>query len=183
MMPVTYVHELFHCFCCYIHCFACLISLTRPIFINIPRSVTFSFENVLDIETVSYAPEFLGDTHDIWDNYCALVCFSQEGRLLPDGFIVESMNSCWYSISITSCLMLLNSSLKSFWSSHISLVLIKLRMIPLFTWYGWLDLKCRWWPIWVGSRYTFVANLGPFFMTKTSKNWRIHDLRLPLRIW
>jgi hypothetical protein len=35
----------------------------------------FSFENDPEIETVSNAPEFLGETLNIWDNHSALVYF------------------------------------------------------------------------------------------------------------
>jgi hypothetical protein len=35
----------------------------------------FSFENGPDIETVSNAPEFLGNTLNIWDNDSALVYY------------------------------------------------------------------------------------------------------------
>jgi hypothetical protein len=40
-------------------------------------------------------------------------------------------------------------------------------------WCGWLDLKCRSGPVWVGFQYTFEANLEPLFMTKMSKNRRV----------
>jgi hypothetical protein len=39
-----------------------------------PKEFIFSFENGPDIEMVSSASEFLGDTLNIWDNDCALVC-------------------------------------------------------------------------------------------------------------
>jgi hypothetical protein len=47
----------------------------------------FSFENILDIETVSNASEFLGETLNIWDNDHAR-CVVSEGRLLLSGFII-----------------------------------------------------------------------------------------------
>jgi hypothetical protein len=39
-----------------------------------PTKCMFTFENGPDIEAVSNAPEFLGDTLSIWDNDRALVC-------------------------------------------------------------------------------------------------------------
>jgi hypothetical protein len=57
----------------------------------------FTFENGPDIEALSNAPEFLGDTLSIWDNDRALVCCICRRTVTLDGFIVESTNSCRYS--------------------------------------------------------------------------------------
>jgi hypothetical protein len=73
----------------------------------------FSFESGPDFETVSSASELLGDTLNIRDNDNARIIVP-EGRLLFLGFIMESTNSCAYSLSIRSCLTLLISLLKSF---------------------------------------------------------------------
>jgi hypothetical protein len=73
----------------------------------------FSFENHSDIEAASNASEFLRDTPNIWDIDHALVHLCEEGQLLLDDFIMESMNSFEYSLSIRSCLMSLIPSLKS----------------------------------------------------------------------
>jgi hypothetical protein len=44
-----------------------------PSFHQCPKECMFSFENAPDIETVSSASRFLGDTHNIRDNDSALV--------------------------------------------------------------------------------------------------------------
>lgn len=66
----------------------------------------FSFKNGPGIETISNASEFVRHTLNIWDNDCALAYLSEEGWLLFDGFITESMNFCGYSLSIRSSYIL-----------------------------------------------------------------------------
>jgi hypothetical protein len=53
-------------------------------------------------------------------------------------FITESTNYFGYSLIIRSFIMFLISLLKSFWFWHMTFA-----RLTLFTWCGWLDLKCR----------------------------------------
>jgi hypothetical protein len=54
----------------------------------------FTFENGPDIETVSNASEFLGNSFNIWVNDSVpWYIVSEEGRLLLDGFIIEMESS------------------------------------------------------------------------------------------
>jgi hypothetical protein len=88
----------------------------------------FSLENTPNIEPVCNAFKFLGDTLTVpW------YVVSVEWRLLLDGYIMEVMNCCGYSLSIRSYLMFLISLSKSLWPWHMTLVqLIKLWTDDLF---------------------------------------------------
>jgi hypothetical protein len=91
-----------------VHTLLRLLGITsRSSFHQCPTECMFSFENGHDIETISSASEFLGDTFNIWD------VVSEEGRSILDAFIVESMHCCGCSLSIRSCLMFLIALLKS----------------------------------------------------------------------
>jgi hypothetical protein len=57
-----------------LHALLRLLGVSNPVFMNVPRSVIFGFENGPDIETVSNKSEFFGDTLNKWDNDSVLVC-------------------------------------------------------------------------------------------------------------
>jgi hypothetical protein len=76
----------------------------------------FSFENDPDVETISDASEFLGDTLSIWD------IVPEEVRSLLEGFITEStIFFGGYSLSIRSCLCVLNFVVEIIVNHHISI--------------------------------------------------------------
>jgi hypothetical protein len=62
----------------------------------------FSSESGPEIETVSDTYEFLGKPLSIWDGIMTMPWYivSEEGRLLHNGFIMESVNSFGYSLNI-----------------------------------------------------------------------------------
>jgi hypothetical protein len=99
----------------YTHCFVCWASITSPVFINVLQSVCLVLKMVL---TLKWFPVHLPLIHGKWVAWYIVY----EGQMLLDGFIIESTNSCGYSLGIWSCFTFLISLLKSFWSWHKTLV-------------------------------------------------------------
>jgi hypothetical protein len=65
----------------------------------------FHFEDGPDIETGFYTSDFSEITLTYGIIAKSWYIVSEERRLLLDGFIAESANSCWYSIIIRSCFL------------------------------------------------------------------------------
>jgi hypothetical protein len=128
----------------YTHWLVCWASLAGQVFINVPRNVCLVLKMLLALNQFPMRLNFseIPVTYGIRTVPWYIV--SEERLLLLDGFIMESTNSCGYSLSIISCLIFLIPLLKSYWPWHMTLAgLIKLRTTPLFTWCGRLDLNCR----------------------------------------
>jgi hypothetical protein len=86
-----------------VHTLLCLLGICNcSSFDQCPTECVFSFENDPDIDTVSNASEFLGDTVNIWDKTVTWYIASEEKRLLLGRFIMKSTNSCGYLLSIRS---------------------------------------------------------------------------------
>jgi hypothetical protein len=91
------------------YCFVCWAFLTSSVFVSVPRSLRSLLKTVLilkrfpirlNLSEIPWTYEIMAVT------WCILF---EEGRLLLDGFNVESTNSCWYSLSVRSCLLFLIS--------------------------------------------------------------------------
>jgi hypothetical protein len=119
------------------HCFFWWASPICPVFINDPRSVCLVLNMVLTLKRLPMRLNFSETPLTFGTMIVTLCAVSEEGRLLSEYFIMESVNSCGCSVSVRSCLMFLISLLKPFWSWHMTLALmIKLWTTFPLTWCG-----------------------------------------------